>query len=129
MFRFAALPMKVSRKDETGDAFHPTLLAAFANAPSYGGGMKIAPWARLDDGKLDICLVREVNKFKAFCLFPTIYFGRHVKVAGVDSFQTDWIRLETESPLALYADGEYVCETPVEIGILPRALQVIVPSV
>ena len=36
--------------------------------------------------------------------------------------------LETERPAPLFADGEYVCETPVEIAIRPRALRVIVPT-
>ena len=51
------------------------MLAAFANTPFYGDGMKIAPEAHLDDGLLDVCLVRGMDKFKLFCLFPTVYFG------------------------------------------------------
>ena len=103
----------------------PTVLAAFANAPAYGGGMKIAPRARLDDGKLDICLVRGVNRLKLFCLFPTIYFGRHLKVSGIEYFQIERLRLETDKPQDVYADGEYVCRTPIEVSVTRAALRVI----
>jgi diacylglycerol kinase (ATP) len=111
----------VTRSDTT------TMVAAFANAPAYGGGMKIAPNARLDDGKLEVCVVSGIGKSKLLCLFPTIYFGRHLRLPQVDSFQVERLRLETECGLEVYADGEYVCQTPIEVSVAPRALTVIVP--
>jgi diacylglycerol kinase (ATP) len=111
----------VTRSDTT------SMVAAFANAPAYGGGMKIAPNARLDDGLLDVCVVSDMDKFKLVCLFPTIYFGRHLRLPQVDSFQAERLRFETERPLDVYADGEYVCQTPIEVSVAPRALTVIVP--
>ena len=108
-------------------AFQPSLLAAIANAPSYGGGMKIAPRACLDDGKLDVCVVRAMDKLKLFCLFPTVYFGRHLDFREVEYAQAPAVKIETERPLDVYADGEYAGQTPVEFGVAPRALKVIVP--
>jgi len=108
-------------------AFQPSLLAAIANAPSYGGGMKIAPRACLDDGKLDVCVVRAMDKLKLFCLFPTVYFGRHLDFREVEYVQAPAVKIETERPLDVYADGEYAGQTPVEFGVAPRALKVIVP--
>ena len=104
----------------------PIVLAAFANAPVYGGGMKIAPKAKLDDGMLDLCIVTDINKFKLFCLFPTVYFGRHLSMEEVEYLQTSRLRIETEKPVEVYADGEYVCKTPIEVNIARNALQVIV---
>jgi diacylglycerol kinase family enzyme len=104
----------------------PTLLAAFANTPTYGGGMKIAPRAQMDDGLLDVCVIGSVDPFKLFCMFPTVYFGRHLNIREVDYFSSAHLRVETEHPLDLYADGEYVCRTPVEIGVQHNALRVIV---
>ena len=104
-----------------------TFLAAFANTPTYGGGMKIAPQAATDDGKLDVCLIKNMDKVKLFYLFPSVYFGRHLSIAKVDYFQTERLRIETELPLDVYADGEYVCQTPVEVGVVRNALQIIVP--
>jgi diacylglycerol kinase family enzyme len=106
----------------------PTLLAAFANTPLYGGGMKIAPRAKLDDGLLDVCLVGAVDRFRLLRLAPTVYSGNHLSVPEVEYFQAVAARVETEYPLDVYADGEYVCRTPVEISIERAALKVITPA-
>jgi len=127
-FRFQPFPMKVSPNGNCGEQFRPTLLAAIANAPTHGGGVKIAPQAKLDDGKLDLCVVRAMDKFKLFCLFPTAYFGRHLISKNVEYGQTDRVRIETDAPVDVYADGEYVCKTPVEFRVAREALQVIVPA-
>ncbi len=105
----------------------PAFVAVFANTPVYGGGMKIAPHAQLDDGLLDVCTVSELSKFKLFRLFPTVYFGRHLRVPEVSYFQAERMRIETDTPLEVYADGEFVCRTPIEVSVAPRALKVIGP--
>jgi len=104
-----------------------TIVTAFANAPSYGGGMKIAPHAQLDDGRLDVSVIDHMNKLKLFCLFPTIYFGRHLSIPQVEYFQAERLKLQTDEPQDVYADGEYVCRTPIEVRIARAALPVIVP--
>lgn len=126
--RFAPFPMAVSCNGTRATAFRPMVLAAVANAPAYGGGMKIAPHAKLDDGMLDVCLVAEMDVWKLFCLFPTVYFGRHLGFAEVEYTQAPDVRVETEHPLDVYADGEFVCKTPVEFSIARGALKVIAPS-
>lgn len=135
IFRFAPLPIKILRPAENAPSRadgewttlsdQPTLLAAFANTPVYGGGMKIAPRAKIDDGLLDICVVGGVDPFKLFCMFPTVYTGRHLSIREVSYFQEARVRVETEHPLDIYADGEYVGPTPVEIGIERAALKII----
>jgi diacylglycerol kinase (ATP) len=100
-------------------------VAVFANALAYGGGMRVAPRALLDDGMLDVCIVRELDKFRLFCLFPSVYFGRHLQVPEVDYFQTGQARIETETPLDVYADGEFVCQTPVNVSVDACCLRVI----
>jgi diacylglycerol kinase (ATP) len=127
-FRFHPFPMKVCPNGNSAGEFRPTLLAAVANAPTYGGGVKIAPQALLDDGKLDLCVVRAMHKFKMLCLFPTAYFGRHLMSKSVEYGQTNHVSIETEVPVDVYADGEYVCKTPVEFNVARQALQVIVPE-
>jgi len=150
MLRFAPFPMKIltpgaatngddaeSDPGDPGSPTHwqvkrdkdqPTLLAAFANTQTYGGGMKIAPHAQMDDGLLDVCVIGGVDPFKLACLFPTVYFGRHLQIREVDYFTASQLRVETEHPLDVYADGEFVCRTPVEVGVQRSALSVIVPS-
>jgi diacylglycerol kinase (ATP) len=131
LLRFAPIAMTISvpRADDP-DTFaarsaKQIFVAAFANAPTYGGGMKVAPRARVDDGHLDACIISDMNKFKLLCLFPTVYFGRHLSIPQVEYFQTEHLRLETEEPLDVYADGEYLCRTPVEVSVARGALRVI----
>ena len=102
-----------------------TLLAAFANTQFYGDGMRIAPEADFADGKLDICRIHALNPFKLFCMFPTVYFGRHLLLPEVEYARAERIHVSTETPLDIYADGEFVCETPAEISVAVGALRVI----
>jgi diacylglycerol kinase (ATP) len=102
-----------------------TLLAALANTQFYGDGMRIAPEADFTDSKLDICQVSMMNPFQLFCMFPTVYFGRHLLSPKVEYAKADRVVVETETPLDICADGEFVCKTPVEISIAAGALRVI----
>ncbi len=104
----------------------PAVVAAFANTPTYGGGIRIAPDARVDDGRLDICVVGSMTRARLLRLFPSVYSGRHLNLPEVNYFQAERLRLETEKPSEVYADGEYVCHTPVEVTVAPAALRVIV---
>jgi len=127
--RFAPFPLKLSTPNTEGSwelrSDNPTMVAAFANTAHYGGGMKIAPRAQFDDGELDVCLLTDIDKFKLFCLFPTVYFGRHLSVPQFEYFQAERVRVETDHPFDVYADGEYVGQTPIEVSVKPAALQVI----
>ncbi len=126
---FAPFPLRILTSEHC-DEWHvhseqPTLLAAFANTPLYGGGMKVAPQAQLDDGLLDVCLVGTMPRLRLLRLFPTVFAGQHLKVREVDYFQASRARVETEHAMDVYADGEHVCRTPVEISVHRAALKVI----
>ncbi len=105
-----------------------TLLAAFANTQFYGDGMRIAPQADFADGKLDICRIGTLSPLKLLSLFPTVYFGRHLLVPEVEYSRAERVHVQTEAPLEIYADGEFVCETPAEISVAAGALRVILPA-
>jgi diacylglycerol kinase (ATP) len=129
LFQLPAYPMRIRYRNgsvESGDD-EPrlTLLAAFANTPFYGDGMRIAPRADARDGKLDICRVWTMNPFKLLSLFPTVYFGDHLKFREVEYAKAERVCIETETPLDIYADGEFVCRTPAEIASAAGALKII----
>lgn len=135
IFSFQPLRITVEATDvpeSPGEPVPPALsepgwMVAFANAPTYGGGMRIAPQARLDDGKLDVCFLRRTSRLRLLRLFPKVFSGGHLASPDVTYFQAAGLRVQTESPLDVYADGDYVCRTPVEVGLLPGALRVLVP--
>jgi diacylglycerol kinase (ATP) len=133
IFTFVPLPMKILTSVDGGNENsgwttrhdQPTLLAAFANAASYGGGMRIAPRAKMDDGLLDVCIIGSVARFRLLRLVPTVYTGRHLNLPEVEYLHAARVRVETEYPLEVYADGEFVCRTPIEVAVESAALKVV----
>ena len=104
------------------------LLAATGNTSTYGGGIKIAPNASPTDGELDICLVRMMSAGRILRVFPRVFWGGHLDHPSVFSYRTGSLRLETDQPVVLFADGEPVGETPAVITAVPGALRVMAPS-
>jgi diacylglycerol kinase (ATP) len=121
-------PVEMSVMVDGREIRRTAFFAAVGNAQSYGGGMKVTPRARPDDGLLDVCVVSKMNKLKLLCWVPTIFFGGHLRLKQVEYFQTRSVRIEAARELDLYADGDFVCPMPVEISLRPRALRVIVPG-
>jgi diacylglycerol kinase family enzyme len=79
----------------------------------------------MDDGLLDVCLVGAVDRFRLLRLFPTVYSGNHLSLPEVEYFHASRVGVETEHPLDVYADGEFVCRTPVEVSVHRAALKVV----
>ena len=86
-------------------------LVAVANSQSYGGGMRIAPAARLDDGLLDVVVIGgELSKPGFLTTFPKVFSGRHVEHPAVHVHRAVRVELEAEleaeRPVAVHVDGE-----------------------
>jgi len=110
------------RLDETG------FLIAAGNGPQYGHGMRLTHQARMDDGLLDVCFVRRLSKVRLLRLFRVVYRGAHIGMKEVEYFTATRIRIQTRPATEVFADGEYICNTPVEIGVQRNALRVIVEA-
>jgi diacylglycerol kinase (ATP) len=125
--KFPAFPLRLTQFNSADHAEFETstLLAAFANTQFYGDGMRIAPEADFTDGKLDICRISMLSPLKLFCMFPTVYFGRHLRMPEVGYTRAERVVVQTDTPREIYADGELVCETPVEISVAAKMLHVI----
>jgi diacylglycerol kinase (ATP) len=105
----------------------PVLFTAIGNAPEYGSGMRMLPQAQLDDGQLDLCFVPAMSRSFVLRYFHRIYSGTHLLVPKVRYFRTRQVFVESAEPVAIYADGEFLCQTPAEISTASKALRVIVP--
>lgn len=101
------------------------MLCTVANAPMYGGGMKIAPDARLDDGLFDICLIGSVGRIEFLRTFPRVFRGTHVTHPKVTMLRARQVRIETETPLPVFADGDVIGTAPVEFTLEPHAVSVL----
>ena len=98
-----------------------------ANNSTFGGGMRIAPGAELDDGLFDIVAIGEIGKLRYLSNLPKVFKGTHVDAEEVSVFRAPRLELTASRPFPVYADGEHLTDLPVSLRVLPRALSVIVP--
>ena len=100
-------------------------LAAVSNTGIYGGGIRIAPDSRFDDALLDVCLVEDAPRFRLLRVFPAAYRGEHGQHREVEMLRSPTVRIETEEPVPVVADGEPAGTTPVDLSVDPCALRVV----
>lgn len=103
------------------------MLIAVGNGPRYGSGMRLAHLAVMDDGLLDVCFVRKLSKLRLLRLFHLVFRGGHLGMKEVEYCKATRVRIQTDPVTELFADGEYICPTPVELGVRCDALRVVVP--
>lgn len=104
-----------------------SMMMTASNMKSYGGGMRITPHASFNDGLLDICIIKRMNKIHFVKTFPKVYDGKHLSDPFVESFRTDKIKIECEYNFSVFADGEYICKLPATFEVLPKRQKIIVP--
>ncbi len=95
-----------------------------ANNRFIGGGMAIAPEAKLDDGLFDVVRVDPVSRLTLLLLFPRVFAGTHTKLNVVHVRRQREISL-TGAGIDLYADGEKLGTLPASVRMLPRELRVL----
>jgi YegS/Rv2252/BmrU family lipid kinase len=100
---------------------------AAANSKAFGGGMFVAPDARLDDGRLDVVTVSDVPRLQYLRRLPQVFDGSHVDNEEVTVAPAAEVRIEADRPFAVYADGEHLTDLPATLRVLPGALSVIAP--
>lgn len=107
------------------------MFAAVCNVPLFGGGMRIAPAARFDDGWLDLVIVEEMTRRQALRVFPRVYRGDHVTHPAVRILRTRTARIAADRPLTVACDGELLFEMRgecLEALTRPQALRVVAPG-
>jgi YegS/Rv2252/BmrU family lipid kinase len=100
---------------------------AAANSSTFGGGMRLAPDASLDDGEFDVVLIGDVGKFRYLSNLPKVFKGTHVDNEEVRIVRASHLELSASRPFAVYADGEHLTDLPASLRVLPRALTVLAP--
>ena len=107
---------------------HLTLIAlCIANARYFGGGMKIAPDAKLNDGKFDVVSIGDLGALKIFTNAPRLYFGAHLGMQQVGHLRAAKVmaRPAVKSELiSIEIDGELPGRLPATFQIVPNALRV-----
>jgi diacylglycerol kinase family enzyme len=101
---------------------------AIANGPSFGSGMRIAPMAAIDDGRLEVVALTARSRLGLATLGPAIYAGEHVGRAGVVHFACEAIEIALapdvpDRPVLLDVDGEPVGSLPLRVTVEKRRLR------
>ncbi len=121
-------PQRLELRSDGRNFSGEVMFAVVGNTTSFGGGLKITPRARPDDGLLDVCIVPAMGKFELLRWVPRAYSGAHLKHPRILYFQARKITLASPSRLELFGDGEFLQELPATIEVVPRALKVVVPK-
>jgi YegS/Rv2252/BmrU family lipid kinase len=103
------------------------LLIAVGNGVCAGGGFYLTPDARIDDGKLDVCSIREKTVPSILRLMPSVMRGQHRSIPGVTLTSGEAILIEASKPVAVHADGEILGKAVrrLEIVVKAKALRVL----
>jgi diacylglycerol kinase family enzyme len=96
------------------------------NTIHSGKGMKVAPLAQIDDGLIDLLIVRKAGRLKLLSLFTKIFKGGHIGDPVVEYHQAKEFSIIPLVDHILNIDGELVGSTPIHVKMLPRKIEVLV---
>lgn len=120
-FRPTSYDVEVDGVAHRFDAF----TVVVANSGYYGSGMHVAPHALVDDGLLDVVVVRAANKLRLVRALPRLYDGSHVGLEEVVVLRGRSVSVGAESRVLAYGDGERLGPLPVTVEVMPKALDVL----
>ncbi len=122
--RFSPAAFVVTVDDERmeGDA----MLVEIGSGRWTGGGMRVLPDAIMNDGLLDVCIVRALSKAAFLRAFPRVFIGAHTTHPKVTMRTGKKVAVEANRRVLVYADGEPIGPLPAIFEIRPGALPVVV---
>ncbi len=124
--KFEKLRIRVQVDDSAERNFIVTNLC-IANARYFGGGMKIAPEAKLSDGLLDIIAIGDLSRLKILKSAHRLYLGTHLGMQQVHHTRARRIKADSNEKVKIELDGELVGKLPAMFEIVPRALRIRIP--
>ena len=100
---------------------------AVANSGVYGGGMRLAPEASLEDGLLDVVATAAIGRVAFLRALPKVFRGTHVHEPSVSVRTALEVTLAADRPFRVFADGDPVGVLPCTVTVLPGAVRVLLP--
>ena len=125
-FRSFSIDIKCDEYSQQEDLF----LFLVTNTPTVGGFKKIAPKAQIDDGLLDVCIIKKSDLTEVFSLLLRTIKGEHINHPKVEYIQTSKIEISCINPderVELDIDGEQGCKLPVTIEVINKAVEILIP--
>jgi diacylglycerol kinase (ATP) len=103
------------------------LLLGVLNTPSYGAGLRLAPEAETDDGKLDLVILEDLPLLDILVMLPFLVIRGELRTKRIQRLRLERVRIETDRPCQFHGDGEILGYTPVEVEVVPQAVRVLRP--
>ncbi|HEY8530895.1 MAG TPA: diacylglycerol kinase family protein, partial [Limnochorda sp.] len=103
-------------------------LVAVGNLPHVGGGIRICPGARADDGLFEVVVVEALPRLEVLRVLPKAFSGGHIGHPKVQVYSGRQVIIDSDAPLHLQADGEVFAGLPAHFEVHPAALQLLVPA-
>jgi YegS/Rv2252/BmrU family lipid kinase len=100
---------------------------AVCNSGVFGGGMFLAPDAKLDDGMLEVVMIGDIAKRKYLASLPKVFKGTHLREPGVELVQAREVAFHADRPFNVQADGDPIADLPATVRVQPGALRVMMP--
>jgi YegS/Rv2252/BmrU family lipid kinase len=100
---------------------------AVSNSGTYGGGMRLAPAASVEDGELDVVTSAATSRLRFLRALPKVFRGTHVDEPTIDVRRARTVSLAADRPFRVFADGDPVAALPCTVTVRPAALQVLLP--
>lgn len=101
---------------------------AVANSGVYGGGMRLAPQASVEDGLLDVVLTAATSRSRFLRALPTVFRGTHVHQPSVTVRTCRTVELDADRPFRVFADGDPAGTLPCTVTVRPGAVRVLLPA-
>ncbi len=102
------------------------MMVAVGNGPSFGGGLRITEGAVLDDGLLDVVVIRPMSKLELVKTYPMLFKGTHIHHPDYRHHLAKKVTIAAPG-ITAYADGERIAALPLTVEVAPLALRVLVP--
>ena len=129
LFGFRAIQVRITvGAHESQPLEASALLVGALNTPSYGGGLYLAPNAKIDDGNLDVILLENLSVGQILKLLPALALRGELKTQRLRRISTPHVRIESDPPCWFHGDGELLGLTPVDVSIIPKAVRVLCPA-
>jgi diacylglycerol kinase (ATP) len=121
--RLRAYPLTIETEDGRRDVL--ATMISVGNTPSYGGGLRICPAARLEDGLFDVTVVGPITRNRLVRTRPKLRIGTHVQEREVTTLRAREIRISGDNGWIAYADGDRQGSLPLTVECVPAAIRVV----
>jgi diacylglycerol kinase (ATP) len=119
-------PIQLTIKSEEMSFTEDCMIFLVANSHSVAGFEKLAPYASLQDGCMDVLVLKKVNLAEFVRLVTLVTRGEHIHDPNVIHFQTKYLEVTSPDHTQLNVDGEFGGTLPAVISVLPSHLDIIV---